>query len=268
MKKSIIIICGVIVVFGVTAFTFINFNNTAPITKVKPISFNIPNSDVLKNIIPKPEAEILYEINSRFIATVSKETVINANSIIDILPKSAINDIVSYQDVKVAILDKNDLDELDNELGYGDQLNPLQKKLLQKTDHTSTIYIKAIYKYKGPNGELFDDYLTYYVSVVPEYDAKYESGYQTVIDYLKENTKELVSEIEPETLKACRIRFIIDKNGHITNASIDSTSGYPSIDKVLVKLISDMPKKWNPARNSVGLAVEQEFFFFFGMKGC
>lgn len=257
-----------IVVFGVTAFTFINFKNTEPKTKVKPISFNIPNSDVLKNILPEPEVEIIYEIDSRFIATVSIETVLNANSIVDILPKSATHDIVSYQDVKVAILDKNDLDELDNELGYGDQLNPMQKKLLQKTDNTSSIFIKAIYKYKGPNGELFDDYLTYYVSVVPEYDAKYESGYQSVIDYLKKNTKEQVSEIEFKTLKAGRVRFIIDKNGHITNASIDSTSGYPSLDKLLVKLINDMPQKWHPARNKVGLAVEQEFFFFFGMKGC
>ena len=44
--------------------------------------------------------------------------------------------------------------------------------------------------------------------------------------------------------------------------------GYPSVDDELIKIITNMPKKWESAANSKGEKVNQEFVFFFGTPGC
>ena len=64
------------------------------------------------------------------------------------------------------------------------------------------------------------------------------------------------------------MRFILGKKGSISNVKLTDTSGYPSVDEELIKIITNMPEKWEPAENSNGEKVNQEFVFFFGTQGC
>ena len=89
-----------------------------------------------------------------------------------------------------------------------------------------------------------------------------------VIEYLKENSKEEVAIIEQDQLSACRVHFTVTKKGTIKNVKLYSTSGYSTVDKMLVEMVSTMPEKWDPATNSKGDNVDQELVFFFGKAGC
>lgn len=54
----------------------------------------------------------------------------------------------------------------------------------------------------------------------------------------------------------------------IAHVKLTETSGYTSVDKGLVELITTMTGKWDPATNSKGESVNQELVFFFGLEGC
>ncbi|MEL7004495.1 MAG: hypothetical protein AAFN93_17440 [Bacteroidota bacterium] len=60
----------------------------------------------------------------------------------------------------------------------------------------------------------------------------------------------------------------VTKNGTLENVRLTATSGYPSVDELMVELIDSLPAKWNPAENSEGEKVDQELVFFFGLMGC
>jgi len=83
-----------------------------------------------------------------------------------------------------------------------------------------------------------------------------------------ENSKEKTAIIKRDKLQPGRVSFTVTKDGAIKNVKLTSTSGYTSVDKTLVELITKMPKKWKPATNSKGDKVDQELVFFFGVAGC
>ncbi|MEL7004496.1 MAG: hypothetical protein AAFN93_17445 [Bacteroidota bacterium] len=62
--------------------------------------------------------------------------------------------------------------------------------------------------------------------------------------------------------------FTVTKNGTLENVRLTATSGYPSVDELMVELIDSLPAKRNPAENSEGEKVDQELVFFFGLMGC
>ena len=238
MKKSILIFCTVLTTFSFMAFGYVNWNKQA-------------------------DLDLYYNVDSRFLTTITKENLHKAKSIIDILPEKATNSIVSYQSVQVDIIDKA------SEPGDGDVLNAAQLKLLQSADYSTNIYIRSDYKTKNADsGELEDSYLTYYITIIPEKEAEFTSGHDALIEYLKENSKEKTAIIKKDKLQPGKVSFTVTKEGIIENVKLTATSGYPSVDKELVKIITNMPEKWNPATDPKGEKVDQKFIFFFGLQGC
>lgn len=217
--------------------------------------------------IVKPE-ELVYKIDTRYIANISKTELNIAKTIIDILPSKATHSIDSYQYARVSILD--DFRETDRrELGDSEVLTDAQLGLLQSTRDSENIYIRADYKNRySEDGMLVNNYLTYFISVVPHQQAIYQVDKVELIQYLKENTKDEVKVIQRDGLKPGKVAFTISKKGMVTNVELTSTSGYESVDNKLVKLIKNMPGSWTPATNVAGDKVEQELIFFFGLEGC
>ena len=215
--------------------------------------------------------DLIYNVDSRFMATITKEKLHRAKSVLDIVPKKAEWSKISFQNMTIAVLrDENEI----REQGDDEVLNAAQIKLLQSADYSTDFYVKGKGRKKGtgPLGlkelEKEESDFVYYLTVIPEKEAEYTTGYDALITYLKENSKAATAIIQQDKLKPGKVHFIVTKEGKIEHVSLESTSGYPTVDEKLVELVKNMPGKWQPAENSTGEQVDQEFVFFFGLEGC
>jgi len=258
MKKRITIFSMVLITMGLMAFGFINWND--PVSdQVEPpsTSSSALYNPLLANFNDKADLDLVYSVESRYMATITKEALHKATSILDIVPKEAEGwRNVSFQTVTIAVLEGNDETR---SIGDDKELNADQIELLQSIDYSTNFYIKA----QGG----FENY-AYYFTVIPEKETEFTNGNDALIEYLKKQSKQETAIIEQNLLKPCKVNFTITKNGTIANVQLASTSGYPSIDKKMIELIANAPGKWVPAENSKGGKVDQELVFFFGLMGC
>jgi len=183
MKKIILIFCAVMATLSLTAFGVINWSNTETDLKETTTSkTTFPIVDLTNTVDKSNDLNLLYNVDSRFINTITKEDLDNAKSIIDILPEQATRKIVSYHDVKVSILG-DDSKTIESIEGEGDVLNIAQLNLLKSTAYTTNIFIGAKYKIKNPYyGDLEEYELTYYISIIPEKEAKYANHPDALIE--------------------------------------------------------------------------------------
>lgn len=273
MKKRILIICTVLTIVSLTSFAYTNWNNKVVVQEKmacsKAVSFeNIDTNNIPQflNLLPnQAPLDLIYNLDSRFMTTITKEKLHHAKSVIDIFPKRETDKMESYEDVKVAIMQDDKEISL---IGTNENLTKAQLKLLKSTDYSTNFYLTANCKMRTEFGQLRYYNLVYYMTVVPEKEAEYTNGQDAVIEYIKENLKDKTTIITEDKLKPGRVSFTVTKDGTIANVKLESTSGYVSIDKELVNLITNMPNKWNAATNSKGKKVAQEFVFFFGLQGC
>jgi len=244
MKKRISLLSIVFLALSLMAFSYLNKKNSTP------------------------DVDLLYKVESRFTTTVTQEQLANAISIVDILPVKETSSIVSYQDVSLSIVDDN-AKHTHETPGDNDLLTHAQKILLSSVENTDNIHIKADIK-----RDLFAfdplrvDLLTYFISVIPAVEARYEGGEEELIAYLRKSTKEEASIIRREKLQPGKVSFIITPTGAIEDVRLTSTCGYSNVDKTLEAAITNMPAKWTPAQNAQGESVAQKFTFFFGLMGC
>lgn len=270
MKKNIFILFTALAASSLMAFGFMNWSGPAP---EKPTSNELASEAAnyqfervgFLNSWGKPD--LVYKIDSRYITTITKEKLHQASTILDILPAKATQSIASYENVKVAVLHDDETETV--EMGAGESLNKAQLDLLKSTNYSNNFYIYADYKTKSPyTGKLIDEYLSYYITVVPEKQAEYIGGQDLLVDYLRASSSVATASIERDQLRPGQFNFTITKDGSISNVKLSSTSGYPVVDDALIELIQNTPGKWTPATNALGEYVEQEFVFFFGVDGC
>ena len=266
MKKSILIVCIALTTLSLMAFGFINWNNQATDlaeqSRSKLIVVGEPTDDV--NIAHV----FFYDVNSRYGSTITKEDLNKVRSIAYFLSKEHIESIESFRSVTVTFIDDN-YESIISETGESDVFNAAQLKLLESADYSTNILVRAEYQEKNwVTGKLEYSYTTPHLTVVPEKEAVYVSGKDALIEYLKENSKEETSIVTKNKLQPGKVSFTVTRNGTISNIKLLTTSGYTSIDKTMTKLITKAPGKWEPAENSQGEKVEQEFIFSFGIVGC
>lgn len=269
MKRSILIITIAFLTCWLTAFGYMNWSEGEPKLQEQAgrgsgsLDFQLIS---IMNTLDVPN--IVYNIDSRFVNTISKEKLHNASSIIDILPEKATQPIEFCQSVRVSVLQGNEESDI-SETGYGETLTPAQVKLLQGIDYSTNIYVRADYKRTNTyTGELQDDYLTYFISVIPEQEAQYTEGQDALIDYLKENSRQERTFIDQNKLKPGQVYFTITEQGKVSDIELNSTSGYPPLDQKMLELIQKMPASWKPASNANGEVVSQKLVLFFGIQGC
>ena len=272
MKKSIFIFCTVLITFSLTAFGYMNWGHagTEP-TKKPDCSKLVLGYNYIDGLINQKYIDLVYKVEPRFNTTITKERLSRAKSILDILPKKAIQSVANYQNVQVAILHEDlEISKADKrETGSSEILNEKQIKLLQSADYSANIFISANYSRKNAvSGEVEYGYLPYYITIVPEKETEYATGNDAFVQYIKENLQQEAAIIQEDQLKPGKVVFTVTREGTIADVQLTSTSGYPSVDEALVELIANTPGKWQPASNSAGEKVEQKLVFFFGLEGC
>lgn len=271
MKNSIITFSTALIILVLAAFTFTYQHQTVETVKNKasqrPVSTdNIilkeanwaslvsyhQNVEALGN---KVSSGFLYDIDSRFNATITKENLHMAVSAVEIVPKEANWWRYTIHSLEVTLL--NDREE--TRTGDNAVLNKEQLQLLHTADYSQDLRLVASTKYED---------LTYFITITPEREAEYISGKDALIAYLKNNSKDATANIKEENLRPGKIFFTVTAKGTIANVELISTSGYPAIDKTMVDLITNAPGKWVPAANAKGENVDQGLVFSFGITGC
>jgi len=210
-------------------------------------------------LMPKPAFTI--DIGSRFIAKTTKQNLQKATSINDIIPEISGQEKRLFKQVETAIITGET--EV-NEFGKTHELNAKQKELLHSADYGTNFYIRGDYADKLS----FNDHLIYYISVVPEQEATYISGRESLLTYLQENCALLLSHIDSRQLQPGRLLFEVSTEGTVSHAEIESSCGFAAIDSHVLGLIKDAPGKWQPAKNAEGKLIAQQFIVFFGTQGC
>ena len=267
MKKTILIFCAALTTLCLSAFGYKHWSNTVTNQEATTCSKIVVLDNDLFNVFnTQANADFFYAIGSRFGASITKENLHKAKSVIDIIPKEAGWSKYPIQTVKVTILhDGTETSETGDNLA----LNKAQAQLLRSTDYSDNFCITASRKGKHKDAgdrEYYD--LAYYLTVTPEKEAEYTGGEDALIDYLKENSKGETAIVKQDQLKSGKVSFTVTKDGAIANVKLSSTSGYSTIDKAMVNLITTLPGTWNPATNQKGEKVDQEFVFSFGQAGC
>jgi len=266
MKRTIVIVTSVAVTTTLTAYGFMNIVNSVepietPRSRVELSTYELDNP-----LIKKYDQDFVYNVDSRFAATITKENLDRATSLRDLVPIRGTENVISFRDVKIGI-DSNY--EKIAVKGSDEELNTDQLVLLRSLNYSANYYIEAFVKRKNQSTGIPEDQcFTYYVTVVPKNEASYKGGQKALIDYLSEGSREVVSNVKKDRLKSGKIYFRVTTNGTISSVRLESTSGYSKIDKTMMQLIIDMPGKWNPAVNAEGKKVGQEFVFSYGRMGC
>jgi hypothetical protein len=218
--------------------------------------------------VEEDEPDFVYNVDSRYLITMTKEELDKVRSMSDFLSLEEQQSIVSFKSVKVSFLD-HDYKSIISEAGQGDAFNAAQIKLLQSAPYSTNILLRAEYQQKNwVTGVLEESYTTPHITVVPEKEAKYVEGEEALISYLKDNSKEKTADVIQANLQPGKVSFTVTSKGEISNVELLSTSGYSEIDKTMIQLINNTPGKWEPAENSHGEKVDQELVFSFGTIGC
>lgn len=264
MKIRIISI-GVIFVTAISImYGFINHksntckkNDTAIINKKRVAGYAF-------NEAIKPADELNYTIKRTGNKFITKDKVIKAKQLPDLIEYYPHNWIETYDLVTVGVI-KNGVETKLTSKNY--VLTPEQISLINTVNLNDVIVIHIKYKSKNPVTEKKEDNeLNYDLKVSPEHQAEFKGGYYKMIQHLKGNTGISVLNWAIEKDKQAILHFWVDEEGKVVNVVIKKTSGVEVVDNELERLIKDMPQ-WNPAKSNHE-NVMQEFEFAIGNSMC
>ncbi len=268
MKQRILIFCTVLTALGLTAFGVMDWNdqemNGAKATINEEIAMNEP---VLGPKDKEIFTDFIYDVGPRF-SPIKKTKVDQARTIADFLDSEIVASIVSLQSVNIVLVENDrQTDVLEN--GTTATLTDRQLQLLQSFDYSTNFVVRADFRKKNGNtGILVSDYSTPHLTIVPENQATYSLGKETLMSYLREESKKIWSNVDPEKLQPAKLSFMVTEHGAIEVIGLDRSSGYPEVDEKMIQLISDLPGSWIPAKNAAGKPVGQELVVSFGLMGC
>lgn len=266
MKKGILIFGAVLTTFGLMALSYINWNDPVSEQNEKLCSSgNSDNLELASSIENISDLDLVYNVETRYFATVNIEDLHKAKTVADVIPKEADWSKYPIRSLAVTLFDDHgETVEVGDNLIFSDA----QKRLLRTTNISDNFRLIAHCKGKTKDIDEKEYDLAYWLTVTPEFKAEYIEGKDALISYLKTNSKTETANIAQEKVRSGRVNFIVTSEGAVSNVYLDSSSGYRAFDNVMLELVSNMSKKWTPASNSKGEKFDQELVVFFGTQGC
>jgi hypothetical protein len=221
---------------------------------------------LLKDLVNDPSLEIPVDIGNRFNNTITKSELTNYETIFDLIPDIDMYENLTYFDTEVThLIGFEKISQFSDDI----QLTEEQKDLIRGLDYSDNYVVISKYKRKTEeSGNPEEDYLSYFITIVPETQAQYEGGMDELLSLINRNIHESTEEYTIDGLRPGKVFFTVTSTGDINNIRVVETSGYTSLDEKMVKAIGSLPGKWKPAQNDKGEAIPQELVASFGKMGC
>ncbi len=188
------------------------------------------------------------------------DTLQEAKTLKDINARYRPSWVATYLSVEIA---SNCQGMVKKAVSSSDTLTQEQMDILKKADLGCSIEVVVDYipennlKYNPPRQMSFS------LTPIPIFEAKYPGGYPQLKAYLKENIIDELPRAMVEQVALVKVRFNISDEGQVDDAQIFETSNDDKIDQLILKAICNMPR-WTPAENSKGIKITQEFEFTMG----
>lgn len=268
MKKNIILLGAVLVVFTLAIFGFNNRKESAEDT-AEVVTNSTVSIDELKeknnNVALVPD--FFYDLGTQFNG-ITKAELSQLTSFNDLIGDEHIQRIIKYSLLSVTLLEGNEQTDVKFS-GLTGSFTLEQLNLLKSLDYSDNVMVRANYTEKWPEAEKAEEsYWSPYLTVVPKKQAEYIPGKEAFIQYLKTNNRMNTVYVQRSQLKSGKLFFTVTKDGIIENAEVINTSGYTEIDEKMMELINNTQGKWTPAETIDGEKVDQELVISFGGRGC
>jgi TonB family protein len=209
--------------------------------------------------------DLMFDIRGAYKRPVIKEILNDARKIGDISPGFPTNWLNKYVSAEIQAVCNG---KSKKAMSTNEILSAEQKDILKTADLGTDVIVNIRYKSQNSATEKEEvRTINYSVTIIPEVEAKYSGGQQQLLKYFRENAISKITEIASKELQYGLIKFTINEQGEIIHTKISKSTGDSKVDKLLVDAIKNMPK-WNPAENSMGIKVKQEFVFSVGNSGC
>jgi TonB family protein len=205
---------------------------------------------------------------------IKKEKLAEAKEMTDLIPnypKNYFGNMVNYVSVEISgTCDGKVL----NSISKNEVLTTEQKNILNTADFGTDLTLKIKFSYKDSANDVYGtggrikELTPLGIMVIPEVEAQYPGGNNSITAYLKESVIKQVSDTGAvKKIMDAIIDFTIDEEGKVVGARIARSSRDSKIDELLLEATNKMPK-WNPAQNAKGIKVKQAFSVPVRRVGC
>lgn len=227
------------------------------------VSLAIPNIGYSQD---NPTNDFTYQVNRILSYIPITEAKLNkAQTLIDIDKNYKSSWVKEYISVEIFTSHQG---KIRKAIGKNDVLTEEQKNNLNMADKASDINIKV--HYIPDNNLKHNDIkvMDFTFTVDPNSPAKYVSGENKMIQYLKEKAIDHIPDNLITGYELAAVKFTVDEEGKIINTHVFESTKNEKIDNLLLKTVNNMPN-WNPAEYTNGTKVKQEFVLTVGnMKSC
>ena len=209
--------------------------------------------------------DLSYDIYSANTNSITKVKLIGAMTFADICSGYPVNWIKEYISAEISTSSDSEIIKAESK---NDVLSTDQMSILDNARIGTIITIDVKYKSRNSVTNIVETHnLNFTTTVVPEKEAEYSEGYEQLLKFIKENAINKISESDSKQMQQGKLKFIVDADGVIRDATLLISSSNPEIDKLLLDTIMNMPK-WKPAETENGTKVKQVFEFKIGNMGC
>ncbi len=208
---------------------------------------------------------LTYNIHGKYEHPVKMEKIVTADLLSDFIPDYPVNWIKDYESVEI-LATTNGITK--KATGKTEALSTEQKSLLNSAELFTKFDISV--SHKSPNAVTGIDEvreIKFSMTVVPNIEAQFEGGAERMKMYVKSNAIDKIPAFSAEYILDGQVTFEIDVDGSVVGTKLTKSTGDPMTDKLLLDAIKSMPR-WNPAVDSKGRRVKQEFTFSVSKGGC
>lgn len=242
LKKIFVIL--LVFTIGLSAYSYVSQKSTEPEISV--------DGD---------EKQTYFYIVDRGEKSVSLSSLQNANNIADFIEYYPASWISQYESVEVHTTSNG---RLQKAVSRDANLTAEQKNILGTADMFTDVVVYV--RYKSTNSitnEVKDEDMVLKMVVRPEVEAKFPTGKDGLVKYLREKSKDEMANLNSEMGISAIVYFTIDENGNPIDIEISEAATHKGINAFLTDALKNMPK-WSPAKDANGGAVMQKFEFVFG----